>query len=580
MKLPALYTLPRSQVVIRSFGGYNHTTACEEGEYFNGENLSARSWPALCPRLPRRRLAQLQQPHGLYAKNGLIWVDGDTLYYKGMPMGTVQDNDKTFCGIGAKVLIWPDKLCFDTTDGTLRPLGAQWTSAAAVRFAPARIDSTEYTVRFAGPDEPEAPENGDYWLDTSGEADVLRVYAAASASWAAVSTPYVRIEAAGIGKGFAKYDAVTLSGIRADVLGQRAAALNTDCVIWDKGEDFITVTGLIDKGGEQTAEQGVITVERCIPDLDFLTECDNRVWGVARGGHEIHACKLGDPTNWYCYMGTAADSYTVSVGSDGDFTGAATCMGYVLLFKENTLHRVYGSKPANYQVVTVPCQGVKAGCEKSLANVDSTLCYYSPDGPMACDGGLPEAIGRALGASPGRLAAAGAAHGCYYLSMKGGRREEWSLFCYDMTRGIWHREDGVHALYFAADGSELLFLNAEGEIWVVGSETSALRGGAGEGLVSWYAETGKLGLREPGHQFVTRVELRLEAAAGATAQISVQYDSTGRWVPAAVLPAGPRRSATVPLSPRRCEQFRLRIEGRGQVTLHALTRTYVKGSEL
>ena len=35
----------------------------------------------------------------------------------------------------------------------------------------------------------------------------------------------------------------------------------------------------------------------------------------------------------------------MTVGSDGPFTGAATCMGYALFFKENTLHKLYGSKP-------------------------------------------------------------------------------------------------------------------------------------------------------------------------------------------------------------------------------------------
>lgn len=89
----------------------------------------------------------------------------------------------------------------------------------------------------------------------------------------------------------------------------------------------------------------MVELERRVPDMDYLTECDNRVWGCSNKENVIYACKLGDPTNWFSYRGIAADSYAVTVGSDGAFTGAATCMGYALFFKENTLHKLYGSKP-------------------------------------------------------------------------------------------------------------------------------------------------------------------------------------------------------------------------------------------
>ena len=67
----------------------------------------------------------------------------------------------------------------------------------------------------------------------------------------------------------------------------------------------------------------------------------------------IYACKLGDPTNWFSYRGIAADSYAVTVGSDGAFTGAATCMGYALFFKENTLHKLCGTKPSDFQLTSL-----------------------------------------------------------------------------------------------------------------------------------------------------------------------------------------------------------------------------------
>ena len=154
MKLPSLYPLARRRTAVTAFGGYNHTESCGETEFYSEENLSARRWPALAPRLPRTLVRTLAKPHGLYAKNGLLWVDGTTLYYNGAAAGTVADSDKTFCGIGAKVLIWPDKMYFDLADQTLHPLGAKWAANGTVRFAPAREDGTEYDIAAAGASAP------------------------------------------------------------------------------------------------------------------------------------------------------------------------------------------------------------------------------------------------------------------------------------------------------------------------------------------------------------------------------------------------------------------------------------------
>ncbi len=92
----------------------------------------------------------------------------------------------------------------------------------------------------------------------------------------------------------------------------------------------------------------------------------------------IYACKLGDPTNWFSYRGIAADSYAVTVGSDGPFTGAASCMGYALFFKENTLH----PQALRLQAFGFPaqcllrCRGVAKNAARSLCVLNETL-YFS-----------------------------------------------------------------------------------------------------------------------------------------------------------------------------------------------------------
>ena len=164
--------------------------------------------------------------------------------------------------------------------------------------------------------------------------------------------------------------------------------------------------------------EGPVQVERKIPDLDFVTEGDNRVWGCSSKENVIYACKLGDPTNWFSYRGIAADSYAVTVGSDGAFTGAATCMGYALFFKENTLHKLYGSKPSDFQLSSLRCRGVAKNAARSLCVLNETLYYLSPGGVMAWDGSLPGKVSGAL--DTGKLTgaawcAAGSLDARYYL---------------------------------------------------------------------------------------------------------------------------------------------------------------------
>ena len=60
-------------------GGLNETYGCTEAEYSGGMNFSARDFPALSTRLPRRRLQELAGLNGMYHLNGLLTVCGQDL---------------------------------------------------------------------------------------------------------------------------------------------------------------------------------------------------------------------------------------------------------------------------------------------------------------------------------------------------------------------------------------------------------------------------------------------------------------------------------------------------------------------
>ena len=73
--------LRNTRSLLRAFGGLNETYSCTEAEYSAGLNFSARDFPALSTRSPRRRLRTLSELNGMYHLNGLLTVCGRDLIY-------------------------------------------------------------------------------------------------------------------------------------------------------------------------------------------------------------------------------------------------------------------------------------------------------------------------------------------------------------------------------------------------------------------------------------------------------------------------------------------------------------------
>ena len=425
-----------------------------------------------------------------------------------------------------------------------------------------------------------------------------QVYSEASGNWSAVVLDCCRISAKGVGANFRAEDTVALSGSGAEQAGQWSG-LDGDRIVYDAGADALRVKA--DPGGEwfygrltrtgaavrwvsldgsvrrEFVSAETVRLERRVPDMDYLTECDNRIWGCSSKENVIYACKLGDPTNWFSYRGIAADSYAVTVGSDGAFTGAATCMGYALFFKENTLHKLYGSKPSDFQLSSLRCRGVAKGAARSLCVINETLYYLSPDGVMAWDGSIPTKVSTAL--DPARLrnvksALGGALDGRYYLHLVRGSGEAQTvrLLVYDTERGLWQEED-VCSYEMTGSGGQLYLWDGKA-VWAADAEREEnwQRADGLEEGVRFELVSGDIGLDHPEEQYLSRLTLRLEAEAKSRFELAVSYDG-GAWETLAQRTADGRRCFDIPLVPRRCGSLRLRLKGRGQITLRSLTRT-------
>lgn len=597
MKYPTLYTKESGRQMVDVFKGYNHNLRIGDGEFFDMKNMTSDYYPVLSPRGKRGVYASPASPKGLIAKDSLCYVDGSKFVINEYPveMG-LNDEPKQLISMGAYVIIMPDKMYINTKDltdfGRIEAAypGVEGMSVTAT-YEMCKVDGTAYEETTKSPTAPENPENLQLWIDTSSIPHVLKQYSETQTMWQQIATTYVKISAPNIAAEFSIYDAVTITGMPEQI--QQLQELNSQvCPLWtvyrDPGDtseenpraegtyDYVVIVGILD---EAVTAASNLRLERTMPNMDFVIESENRLWGcmygVAANGqvvNEIYASKLGDFKNWNSFMGLSTDSYAATCGTDGQFTGAITHLGYPLFFKENCVHKVYGNYPANFQIQTTACRGVQKGCERSLAIVNETLYYKARSGVCAYDGSLPVEISAALGDKTYSDAVGGAHGNKYYISMKDTEGAA-HLLVYDTAKGMWHREDDLLPSAFCSCRGELYAISGGKIITMLGS------GSADPESVEWMAQTGEIGISTPDMKYISRLTVRMLLDVGAEVRLLAQYDFSDAWEELCVLQGTSLRSFSVPIRPKRCDHMKLRIEGAGNVKVYSITKTIEQGSE-
>lgn len=576
---PYLQQRGRNRSITTDFRGLNLSQGIGDGEWAWMQNMDTREYPAVARRQKRVHVATLNKPNGLCATDRLCFVDGVKFYYNGFYYGDVEDSEKTLVPMGAKIAIFPDKKLFDTITLSFTDMEQKNVSSGTVSVTLAKGDGTPYGEYTEGDTAPENPENGQLWLDTSGDAPVMKTWSEAQGLWVAEATTYVLVSATGLGQGLKALDGVTVSGLE-------ESGLNGDWILTDAGPDYILFTGILQKTLTQTGE---VRVERTCPEMDFVVEKDNRLWGCSSADHEIYCCKLGDPTNWRAYQGVATDSYAVTVGTPGPFTGAAVSGSAVIFFKENCLHRVYGTQPSNFTVYVDNLRGVQQGCHKSAVRVNEYLYYKSVFDVCVYADSEVAGISAALGTESYKNAVAGVCGNRLYLSMED-QEGAWQLLVYDTAAGVWTREDGTHALGFASCLTETFMLRADGELYallpgeynkdffMVGSDYTVYAQEETDEEVSWELRTGEI-LRElPDHKYIGKIQLYLELDPGARAEVALRRDG-GAWEKVQELSGGDQRRCTLPIYPRRCDRMEIRLTGVGHARLVNWSKYVGYGSE-
>ena len=382
MRLPAVqYADGIRQGKQDQFKGLNHNLGAKDGELWDMRNLTSDYYPLLATRAPRLLYKTLTAPGGLFSWEKLCWVDGTAFYYDGEQKGTVTAGEKTFAALGAYVVIFPDKAYYNTLTGEFGSLESAW-SGSSLTFT-----------------------NGKLYDEEAGR----QLY------------PGQRRQ---MGRDYFKAgDAVTISGCTKHPENNKTPIIRE--IDGDKlyfYEFAFTLDG--EDGTTPYTETGTLTISRTVPDLKFVCENENRLWGC--DDTAIYASKLGGHLQLEtCLTASPRTATAWTPAAPGTSRPVSPTMGYPIFFKEDHIYKVYGSIPTNFEVMGSATLGVAAGSAASLAVAGEVLFYLSRAGRHGILRRYPPARwGAAFGVDQFRDAAAGSDGLKYYVSMQG-QDGEW-----------------------------------------------------------------------------------------------------------------------------------------------------------
>ena len=597
MYFPILQDNGNTRSMISTWLGYNHNYRISDGQFYDMRNMTSDYYPLLAPRDTRPLLKECaKDEENKYAEeySGLIYTDGRITYLKGTTL--FYDNIEidlsdymeepeewqTLIRMGAYILLFPLGVYVninDTTDiGTIRQ-EARSTQGERINFSMCDLNGADLEATISDI-APENPTNGMYWLNTTPGQQGLNIWYASLKMWQPVATTYVKITVPGgnLTNHFNVDDVVFMNSKYAD--------FNEGSIIKALGDEYMVIIGILPGSSSEWYQESQLIIERRLPDLDYICLDKNRLWGCRYGYsngkmvNEIYASKLGDFKNWFSYQGISTDSYAVSVGVPGEWTGCISYQGYPTFFKDNAIFRIYGSYPAEYQMSQTNARGVQKGSHRSLAIVDEYLVYKSASDVCVYDGSVPVSISEALGTEHYYNAVGGGCLNKYRLSMQdsGGN---YYHFTYDFKYRIWEREDEVEFEIFSASDNGQIYAATKHQIYGLGNTDNIafLDRLPGEEFVDWYAETGEMGYEYPDYKYVSKITIRAYLPHRSGMIVEISYDDRPFERVATLRGNSDIGSQSISIVPYRCDHFKIKLSGQGECRIYTMTTSFDTESE-
>lgn len=625
---PKMLSSAKRQLVT-TFYGLDRTDLCGEdtsdGEsYFSDmKNGGSDSFPFAASRSGRGITKLLDNPaNGLLGTDKLAYVDGQKLIYDGREVLTdLIDGEKRLVAFGANILIYPDQKYYNTVTGESGAMETAETVSGSetiltgngfkYKASDSRIStdsdgnvyiSVNYIMGWRG-----FTLNSVLCKSAKDSVYMPRLYVDGENATKDSFKNYLRIRIQNgmieyissattvcIGLGSDRYTledivwkALPIEAVTApELTGETGYLWNGDTPIKiTDGMLYLSEPGdlssVFTSIGNTSSSALVCTyswTKSNLPRLDHVCVLDNRLWGCRYGMqagstaavNEIYCSKLGDFKKWSTFQGISTDPWYAGVAETGPFTGAVAYGGHPIFFKEDCAYVISGSYPP-YSVTTLHIAGVAQRAARSICEADGALYYKSRYAVMRYTSSSIGSVSDRLGRLPDAVrACAGSYNGKYYLSLAG------EIYVYDTKRGMWCAEDACGAVDFATADGKLYVAGGRGDTDGKYPICVSAPGMAAEADMPWSFTTPRIGYGLPNRKYVSRVLIRLEIGDAALPTVELSRDG-GTWEAlscAARAGADGARtgSITIPIRPRRCESFRIRVSGIGTYKLTGITK--------
>lgn len=630
MRMSRLTETGVSRSIVDTFKGYNASLRIGLGEWHNTKNITNDYYPVLSPRARRvyynfhgdcyglveyggnfyfltNRNATDEPTMNVYLRNGT-----GTFIANLTPYGFDKTKKHQIVKMGARVIIFPENIEVNMSDGTVtvnsfsmsnKGHTVKISKVIAHSLLPFTVDETVGAGHtYTSLDEIEYPSEGEYYCVDATSTENWKYYLYQNGVFVPqdvllkveFDTAIQAQEGDTVEIAYeygSEYTGNSNFAVGDSHRSDRSATVKAKVegiasyTIYVEGTANVNETytyNIPSAAGMSGLNE--FSVVLAPPTIDFVVECENRLWGCRYDGtvNEIYASALGNPRSWYDYSGLADASYAASCGTPGKFTGAVTYNGTPMFFKRDCIHKVYPSASGAHQIVVLNTEGVQEGSHKSIASVNGTLLYRTAHGFAYFDGQDSILLDDVFNKEYFRNAVA-CAHGSkYYVGMVDVSSKH-HLFVYDVQKAMWTRQDDTDAEWMASNGDTLIVFRKDGKAFTEGIPVELASDNEQfyerEHPVDWFAESGVIGYAEVDHKYIGRYALRVAVGFGAEFTVEMEYDSDGHFETVGSI-KGIRptpQTAVFPIMPRRCDHFRIRLKGTGDCKLYSMSFTYEQG---
>lgn len=525
-------TNKKSKKYVVAFKGLNYGEGYEDGEFSDTKNISLDEFPCVTQRCARwwdrstfGYATSMCYKDG--AKGGVFVADGQSLVRDFDKYVTELSNDerKQMVGVGNYLIIFPDKKYYNVETGEVGYMEIEEVYKATVTSNTIDLVKEEnYPTKFA----------------------------------------------------FSKGDTVEISGIPGyyDKNDPKSATIRE----WGSEKLTFDANSFT---AEKTARE--ITIKRTVPDLDYICESNYRLWGAK--GNTIYGSKYMDPLNFQSFDGSSGDSYAIDVGTDGDFTGCIPYTSHICFFKENVLHKLYGSKPSNFQLVNSQVYGVQKGSERSMCIINETLYYKGVNGVYAYTGGIPNLVSDKFGTKRFHNACATTDGSKYYIAMREGADEygagEYGVYVYDTRKNLWVQEDDLACIDMAFDGQMVHMLTPTYSYSVMKGVDKDIKEQTGEEFpIPWSVTFCPFNEVMNERKGYSKFHMRLDLSEGASVVVKIKRNTDTQWHDVYTISDSKAQTVTVPILPARCDSVEIQLSGTGVCKLRTFIREFYVGSDV